>query len=69
MQDFLGRELKVGDTIAYPMRQGSRMWMQSGTIRSIHPDCVKITRPNGKKTAIRATSRIVLVKGVDNAEV
>lgn len=25
--DYLGRTIKAGDTVVYPVRQGSKMWM------------------------------------------
>lgn len=35
MQDFLGRNIEVGDTIVYPVRLGSSMWMNKAKVVEI----------------------------------
>jgi hypothetical protein len=30
--DFLGREIRVGDTVVYPCRSGSTMWLTNGEV-------------------------------------
>ena len=35
MIDFLGREIKVGDIIVYPVRQGSWMELHKGLVKVI----------------------------------
>ncbi len=32
MQDFMGREIQVGDTVVWPSRYSSSMWMSSGKV-------------------------------------
>lgn len=32
--DYVGKKLKVGDYIIYPVRHGSSMWLEEGTIVS-----------------------------------
>lgn len=39
-QDITGREFKVGDRIAYPLRRSSSLWMEQGTIVEIKDDCL-----------------------------
>jgi len=34
-KDFTGRVIKVGDIIAYPVRQGSSMWMSKAEVLGI----------------------------------
>jgi hypothetical protein len=34
MIDFLGREIKVGDTIVYPGRRGSSMWLNRAVVKT-----------------------------------
>lgn len=33
--DFLGQEIKVQDTVVYPNRQGSSLWMNKGTVLEV----------------------------------
>lgn len=37
MTDWRGVEIKVGDTVVYPVRHGSSMWMVEGEIVELHP--------------------------------
>lgn len=32
MKDFLGREIAVGDTVVYPRRGGSSVWLGKGQV-------------------------------------
>ena len=43
--DYLGREIKPGDRVVYPVRLSSRMWLTHGTV-------VEVTKVNewGEKT-------------------
>jgi len=34
--DFLGNTISVGDRVVYPVRRGSRMWMNKLTVRSVN---------------------------------
>ncbi len=36
VKDFLGKTIKVGDTIVYPVRQGSDMWMSKAEVLGIN---------------------------------
>lgn len=42
MSDFItdayGAELKLGDTIVYPVRRGSSMWLQKATVTGFVPE-------------------------------
>lgn len=33
--DFVGKEIHVGDTVVYPRRNGSDIWLSKGQVRSI----------------------------------
>ena len=35
MKDFMGNLIEVGSVIVYPVRSGSHMWLQKGTVRAI----------------------------------
>lgn len=34
-RDFMGREIKVGDTVIYPVRAGSSMWLQKMRVSQV----------------------------------
>lgn len=70
-EDILGRELMVGDTIAYPRRSGSALWMTTGVITAIEEfeeywtkkkrPMLKVTKPLGRKTHVTAVDRVIRV--------
>jgi len=35
--DYLGKEIKVGSTVVYPVRQGSSMWLNKGVVTQVVP--------------------------------
>ena len=44
MKDCFDKELNIGDTVAYPVRSGSSMWISSGEIQEILDNSLKISR-------------------------
>ena len=34
-KDFLEKDIKIGDTICYPVRRGSRMWLKKMVVENI----------------------------------
>ena len=67
-KDFLGRELKVGDVCVYPVRRGSKMWLNRITIQRIsHTNGPKLHGIKGDGYPVNVTSldRVCLV-GRDN---
>jgi hypothetical protein len=55
--DFLGREIKAGDTIIYPVRQGSAMWLKKLTLS--HADCDGVCGYNN-------TGHLIHIKNLKN---
>lgn len=39
MRDMLGREIHVGDVVAYPNREGSSLWQVVGRIEQLDEAC------------------------------
>lgn len=37
MQDFLGRDIEVGQVIVYPGRRGSNLWMNKAVVEETFP--------------------------------
>jgi hypothetical protein len=71
VKDMLGRELNVGDTIAYPRRSGSHLWMTTAQITDIQSyECdwvgkevpmLKVIKPEGRKTCVYAIERVIRI--------
>lgn len=79
-KDFLGRVIEVGDTIVYPNRQGSRMWLTKAEVLGISWPKQKDTSPNvkytlsiirsdGRRAQITKLDRVVVVEKKSNAQV
>ncbi|MHC4297950.1 MAG: hypothetical protein ACYS7Y_11655 [Planctomycetota bacterium] len=63
--DFIGREIKIGRTICYPVRRGSRMWLKklvvTGVQDSAKGPCVSGTNETGRRITIHKLSNCVVV--------
>ncbi len=67
-EDITGREIKRGDRIAYPVRQGSQMWLSTARVESIalgddgqgtSTITLYARNPQGRSVVIKALSRVV----------
>ena len=63
INDFLGRRIKPGDTIAYPVRRGSDMWMTTIKVTSLDHAPVRIVGLNsmGRQITLKNAERVVRV--------
>jgi len=70
-KDFLGQVIRVGDTIVYPGRQGSSMWLNKAEVLEISwaestgPKVVytlSIVRSDGRRAQITKLNRVVVVE-------
>jgi len=76
-KDYMGRVIKAGCTIVYPVRTGANMWLQHMTVSHIeviraHVPAFKIfgTNSDGKYVKFESLERCVVVKeGDQNATV
>jgi len=63
--DFLGRVIKARDTIVYPVRRGSSMWLKKLTVRSVQDSpqgpCVSGTNEAGRQVTIKNLKNCVVV--------
>lgn len=58
VKDSMGYSLNAGDTIAYPVRRGSKMWLETGKILAI-----------GAETVGQGSIQVVAKVGKDNGSV
>lgn len=79
-KDFLGNPIDGGDTIVYPGRQGSNLWMNKATVISVsgpHPMpngrveyTLNVLRSlDGRKAQVKKTGNVVVVEKQKNAKV
>lgn len=66
-KDFLGQEIKAGDTIVYPGRQGSKLWMNRAKVLTVDPQGlddwrVKVQLPNNAIRVVKCVERVVVIK-------
>ena len=62
--DFMGREINAGSTVIYPVRRGSKMWMQELSVTQIIPgDSPTITGFNttGRKITLHNVTNVTVV--------
>lgn len=62
MKDFLNQTFAVGDTVVYPGRRGSSLWMNRATVIDIRANSIRVQRVNDNviKTLNRV-DRVVIV--------
>lgn len=59
--DFLGGEIKPDDTIVYPVRRGSSMWMNKLRVTQVLPTVVKGLNSEGRWIVVRNLKNAVVV--------
>lgn len=62
IHDFMGREIKANDTIVYPVRRGSEMWMCEMRVTQVTKDYIKGYNPTGRINTIRNLKNVVKVE-------
>lgn len=50
--DFLGRPIKAGDLLVYPVRRGSRMWLNKITVTKAEEDEIIGNSPEGRQVRL-----------------
>lgn len=67
VKDFLGREIKPGDTVVYPVRRGSAMWLKKLRIQQVESDpkpCVSGYNDLGRRIAIFNVETCVVIDAI-----
>lgn len=58
--DFFGVEIKPGDTVAYPVRQGSSMWLNRMQVLQVEPGRLRGTSPEGRRVNIVNVGNVIV---------
>ncbi|MHC4296428.1 MAG: hypothetical protein ACYS7Y_03925 [Planctomycetota bacterium] len=68
-RDFTKREIQVGNRIAYPVRQGSSMWMKTLVVRQITDGpsgpIVSGTNDRGRRISVKNLKNCVIIPNED----
>lgn len=64
MKDFLGRRIKVGDTLVYPVRRKSAMWLSSIVVTDLAVafSTVYGTNRKGRRIKLSKLNRTVIIR-------
>ena len=62
MNDFLGREIEVGDVLVYPVRRTSAMWLTKITVTDLGDGTVRGVNDNGRRIILSRPERSVIVE-------
>lgn len=60
--DFLGRSIAVDDTLVYPVRRGSRMWLNLITVSKVESDTIYGVNPLGRRIELTNLKNTIVVR-------
>lgn len=60
--DFRGNTINEGDTVIYPVRKGSGMWLNSGVVKELHPNGLKVVNEADRIVTLTCLDRVVVIK-------
>lgn len=67
VKDFMGREIKAGNTVVYPVRAGSKMWLQKMNVTQVNggesPSLVGFNT-GGRRITVRNIENVAVVESV-----
>ena len=59
--DFQGYEIMAGDTLVYPVRRGSKMWLNKITVTKAEIDVIRGISPTGRMVKLTNLKNIIIV--------
>ena len=70
--DFMGRSVKAGDTVVYPVRRGSSMWLNKLRVTQVDESGVQPKlvgfNPAGRRVQVQSLDNVVVVEPLPVAE-
>jgi hypothetical protein len=66
--DFLGNTINPGDTICYPVRRGSSMWLNKLRITQVLPGALTGLNEAGRWITVRNTRNVIVVEPAPSQE-
>lgn len=70
LRDFRNHEIKVGDSVVYALRRGSRQWLCEGLVREVNGDHLRVNRikpPCDRTLTLRSLATVCIVSGTNKA--
>lgn len=67
MNDFVGIPIVAGCTVVYPVRRGSKMWLQKLSVQSVDLGKVHGFNSEGRRVTIHNIANVVVVNPPANA--
>ena len=68
-RDFLGRAIVAGNTIVYPVRRGSSMWLNKLVVTQADAEHVTGLNSSGRWITVRNLQNCVVVQEENNAAI
>ena len=59
--DFLGSEIRAGDMLVYPVRRGSKMWLNKLTVTKAEIDVIHGISPTGRMVKLTNLKNTIIV--------
>jgi hypothetical protein len=62
-KDYFDNQIQEGSILIYPVRGGSRLWIEEARVIGFSEDCVKVEKRDGRKTKIKNFSKCFIFQG------
>lgn len=59
--DFMGREIAAGNVVAYPVRRGSKMWLNKLNVQHVEDDRITGYNNLGRRITVTNLKNVVVV--------
>lgn len=69
VNDFMGREIRPGNTVCYPVRRGSDMWLVELRVQQVDAASVSGFNKDGRRVTVKNLKNVVVVGTRETAAV
>lgn len=59
--DFAGNEIKAGQTVVYPVRRGSQMWLSEITVNKVEAENILGVNKEGRRVTVKNLKNVVII--------
>lgn len=65
MRDFFDHPIRIGDTVAWPCRRGSKLWMNSGSVTDLSATQLSVVKHStGRSVTIKNATTVISMRGI-----
>ena len=61
-RDFIGRAIAAGNTVVYPVRRGSSMWLNKLAVTQVDDDHITGFNGDGRRITVKNLNNCVVVE-------